>query len=148
MGTRRDFFMKAFGGFLVIGVPPRVALKLLVGSPFVLQAVLKDGEEVFFASPTIEKHPRRIDFSATFEADRKVTVIGSKLWYEGSVFMDKRLTVRGSGVKAGTITVPKGHTMTLIQPVEIHVDPCEGRSDWEQLELDTRAMRAAMERAV
>jgi len=133
--------MKAFGGFLVIGVPPRVALKLLTGSPFVLQAVLQGGEEVFFASPTIERHPYRIDFVSTFEADRKVTVTGAKLWYEGSVFMDKPLTV-------GPTTLKKGETLTLIQPVEIHVDPCEGRSHWEQLELDTRAMRAAMERAV
>ena len=136
--------MTAFGGFMIVGVQPKVALQMLVHSPFVMQAVLSSAEEVFYASPTIERFVRTsgqrvVDFSVTFEADREVTVIGSKLWFQGDMFMEKDLT-------AGPKTIPQGHTLTLIQPVEIHVDPHEGRSDWEQMEINSKAMLAAMGR--
>ena len=143
--SRREFIKKAFGGFVFIGVgttgvvPAALVRSTLRDmaeeSPFVLEAVSENGDPVFFQNPRIELEPERIIFSAFFEADRTVTIVESRLWFKGDVWMSKL---------CGPLTMVQGETLTLIQPVELHMDTPFGYDALSHARVSSRAVLAAL----
>lgn len=144
--TRREFMKKACGGFVItVGVgkimptPRSLLLSIADENPFVLEATIEKGEQIFYDNPKIElfENEQRIDFTAHFEADKVVTIIGSKLWFKGDIWMARFM---------GPLTLERGETVDLTQPIELAFDVPFGYNLLEYTKVSSQAVLAALEK--